>query len=90
MGGVSFPRSYHVLYYITQVFNIGCGLGFGVCAIFGVKHSAWWYLALVPGWVFFWAWRRAAQRELRKMDAEREAVEAEIESLLARFHGREQ
>lgn len=94
---MSFPRSYHVLYWLSQAVNVGAAVGFLTCAIFDVKHSAWWYLALVLGWVFFGAWRLAARAYFKQRDRALEQLwreaRAEMDMLLARqarMEGREQ
>lgn len=92
-----FPRSYHVLYWLAQAFNIGVALAFGGLGVFGVKASPWWYLALLPGWVFFAAWRVVArayfkrrERELGRLWGEVYAERQMLLALQARMEGREQ
>lgn len=94
---MSFPRSYHVLYWLAQAFNIGVAVVFGALAVFGVRVSPWWYLALVPGWLFFGAWRLVGRAYFRQRDREFEQLwrEAKAEmdmlrALQARSEGREQ
>lgn len=97
MSYPDFPRSYHVLYWCTQVCNIGAGLGFGLAALFGWEHSAWWCLTVPPGWLFFAAWRlvgrayfRQRERELEELWGKAYAERDMLLALQARAEGREQ
>lgn len=74
-----FPRSYHVLYVISQALNISTALIFFTLALFGIRVSPWCFLALVPGWLALVAWRLVTRAHFRRNRAYLDALCAELD-----------